>query len=88
MTPTYAAERPMAGVRAPSLFVLLDALERYYQYLPAEDVEGRRLFCETARWFADGVSKGPDTFEGVCAELRLDPTRIRHALVRRGDTRC
>ena len=78
----------MAGVRAPSLFVLLDALERYYQYLPAEDVEGRRLFHEIERWFADGVSKGPNTFVGVCAELRLDPTRIRHALVRRGDTRC
>jgi len=78
----------MAGVRAPYLFVLLDALERYYLYLPAEDVEGRRLFRETERWFADAVSKGPDTFEGICAELRLDPQRIRQALVRRGEARC
>jgi hypothetical protein len=78
----------MAGVRAPCLFVLLDALERYYQYLPAEDVEGRRLFRDTERWFADAISKGPETFEGVCAALRLDPERIRQTLVRRGDTRC
>ena len=86
MTRTHAAERAMPGVRAPSLFVLLDALERYYQYLPAEDVEGRRQFREAERWFADR-STAPNTFEGVCAELRIDPTRIRNALVRRGEPR-
>jgi hypothetical protein len=73
----------MAEDRQSRLLVLLDALERYYTHLTAEDVEGRRLFRETEQWFADVASRGPQSFEGLCAEVGLDPVRIRDALARR-----
>ena len=70
------------------LMRLLDALERYYQYLSADDCDGKRTFRETEAWFASEDRSDPNAFEAICVGLTLDPRNIRRSLEqRRGEIR-
>jgi hypothetical protein len=65
------------------LMVLLDALERYHANLTADDERGRREHQDTERWFANRDASDPSSFEAICADLAIDPGRIRQSLARR-----
>ena len=65
------------------LVILLDALERFYTYVSSYDPQGRAIFQETSRWFADTDASDPRSFEYVCGRLGLEPGRIRESLVKR-----
>jgi hypothetical protein len=71
----------------PSLSLLLDALERCFQHVRHGDWEGLRLRAEAERWFASTDASDPLGFERVCANLRLDPARIRLAVARQREER-
>ena len=74
----------MTDERRNDLLVrLLDALERYYQHLSAEDDAGRRVFDEVSTWFNATDTDDRLAFERICVALGLDPAQIRRSLERR-----
>ena len=73
------------ATRNELLMVLLDAIERYHANLLYEDERGRRELAEAERWFENRDVANPASFEAICADLKIDPERIRQALARRRD---
>ena len=65
------------------LLRLLDALERYYQNLSADDADGKRRFREIETWFESDDASDPEGFEAICAGLAFDPESIRRSLEQR-----
>lgn len=75
---------PMSDAKRNDLLIrLLDALERYYQHVSADDDDGRRTFREVAAWFESTDASDEASFEGLCAVLELDAAHIRRSLARR-----
>ena len=74
----------MTDERRNDLFVrLLDALERYYQHVSAEDDPGRHVFDEVSAWFESSDASDREGFEWICLTLDLDPRQIRTSLEKR-----
>jgi hypothetical protein len=74
----------MTDERRNDLLVrLLDALERYYRHLSADDCVGRRAFDEISAWFASTDREDANAFERIAVTLDLDPAQIRRSLERR-----
>jgi hypothetical protein len=65
------------------MLVLLDALEQYHANVGEMHGEGFRLFDEARAWFAAHDDKSPLGFQRICADLQLDPERVRATLERR-----
>jgi hypothetical protein len=77
----------MSQASRDDLLRLLDALERFYAFYPADGDEARRVLCETTRWLDATGSDDPGAFENVCARLGFDAARIRASLRRRASER-
>ena len=75
---------PMSDAKRNELLIrLLDALERYYQHVSAEDDDGRRTFRDVAAWFESTDTSDETGFERLCVVLELDAAHIRGSLARR-----
>ena len=62
--------------------VLHDAIRCFCECEGSRGVRSRKLFDETAEWFALHDDTGPFAFENICAALRLEPEWIRGLLRR------
>lgn len=62
--------------------VLDDALHVYQRYATERAPGGRRLFDETAAWFASDDRRWAFSFLRVCEELGVDPAVVRAMLER------
>ena len=62
---------------------VLDALERYYTHLSADDDDGCRAFDQVSAWFESTDTSEQHAFERICSALDLDPEQIRRSLERR-----
>lgn len=62
------------------LAVLEDAVATYRRYAGEAGARARRLFLETATWFASDDADGPFTFVAICQALDLDPAYLRRGL--------
>jgi hypothetical protein len=71
------------ATRNELLMVLLDAIESYYANLMSESARTRRELAQAEQWFANHDASDPSSFESICADLAIDPERIRQALARR-----
>lgn len=65
-----------------SLAILQHALRCYQTRLNRADRRGRRLFRETAAWFAGNDATWPFSFEPICERLGIDPEYLRKGLER------
>ncbi|MGE0827350.1 MAG: hypothetical protein AB7G75_22535 [Candidatus Binatia bacterium] len=70
------------GERRLLLAVLEDAIASYLRYRESRTTRGKRLFRETAEWFASPNHLSVCSFESICAYLNLDPEYIRKGLKR------
>jgi hypothetical protein len=66
--------------------VLHDAIRCFCECEGSRGVRSRKLFDETAEWFALPDDSWPFAFENICAVLRLEPEWIR-GLLRRWQNR-
>ena len=64
------------------LAVLEDAIVCFQQYAFARDGRGRRLFLDAQRWIVEKDCNWPFSFENICFHLGMDPSYIRHGLLR------
>ena len=48
-----------------------------------ETARAQRDLAESERWFANRDASDRSSFEAICADLAIDPERIRQALARR-----
>lgn len=62
------------------LAVLADAIYTYRRTAKATDDRARRLFVETARWFATPETGEPFAFQTICDILGLDANYVRRGL--------
>ena len=60
--------------------VLNDALECLEKHRFATDGTKRRIFRQARRWFLDGDTEWPYSFERICGALDLDTTRLRRRI--------
>ncbi len=64
--------------------VLEDAVLEFRRYAGEPGVRARRLFGETAAWFASDDTSSPFSFVTICEALDLDPSYLRSGLRRHG----
>ena len=73
-----------SSARSPEMMlmaaVLTDAIRCFCECAGSRGVRSRRLFEETAAWFAVHDDAWPFAFENICAALRLEPEWIRGLL--------
>ena len=69
------------------LAVLADAIYTYRRAAGATDASGRRLFAETADWFASSSTADPFAFLTLCDALGFDAAYMRSRLGRGGTPR-
>jgi hypothetical protein len=62
--------------------VLEDAVLEFRRYAGEPGVRARRLFGETAAWFASDDTSTPFSFVTICEALDLDPSYLRSGLRR------
>jgi len=62
------------------LAVLADAIYTFRRTAGATRGKDRRLFAETAGWFAESSTARPFAFAWICDALGLDPAFVRRAL--------
>ncbi len=84
MSTVMGTTDPMSDAKRNELLIrLLDALERYYTHVSADDDDGRRAFRDVATWFENTDTSDEHGFECLCSVLELDATHIRRSLARR-----
>jgi hypothetical protein len=66
--------------------ILEDAVHCYEKYRWARNRSGRENFREVEAWIMGTCSDWIFSFESVCQLLGLDPTYVRHNLVRLNET--
>ena len=75
---------PMPRKRAPEellmIAVLNDALECLEKHRFATEIQASRLFRQARRWFLDGDTEWPYSFERICGALDLDANRLRRRI--------
>ena len=75
---------PMPRKRGPEellmIAVLNDALECLEKHRFATDGTKRRIFRQARRWFLDGDTEWPYSFERICSALDLDANRLRRRI--------
>jgi hypothetical protein len=81
-TPPQRSHAFWTGEQRLLFAVLQDAVACWFRYRDVSTRRGRRLFGETARWFASSERGWIYDFERVCEMLDLDPDYIRHGLQR------
>lgn len=69
------------------LAVLEEAVVEYQRCVGARDTRGRRLFAETARWFASDDVAWAFSFVNLCQALGLEAGCVRAGLERLGRRR-
>jgi hypothetical protein len=79
----YPRSRSVPPPVPPGPTFLFDAIERYYQLMLSDDPAERETFAALERWFQSRDHAGPDAFEVLCAQYRVDPDAIRGMLRRR-----
>jgi len=60
--------------------VLVDAVSTWRRYRMARDARARARRDEVVAWLEDQSASWPFSFVRICAELELDPARIRARL--------
>ena len=60
--------------------VLEDAVQSFKRYVAEPGTRARRLFTETAAWFADDDRTSPFSFVSICDALGLEPSYLRAGL--------
>jgi len=60
--------------------VLEDAVQTFKRYVAEPGTRARRLFTETAAWFADDDRTSPFSFVSICDALGLEPSYLRAGL--------
>jgi hypothetical protein len=60
--------------------VLVDAVATWRRYRRAREGPARARFDEVVGWLEDSSTSWPYSFVRICAELELDPARIRARL--------
>ena len=60
--------------------VLVDAVATWRRYRRARDGQERARLDEVVAWLEDPSASWPFSFVRICAELELDPVRIRARL--------
>jgi hypothetical protein len=72
--------RVMQPERQLMAAVLVDAVATWRRCRQARDGRARALFAEVVAWLDDPGTAWPFSFGRICAELELDPDRIRRML--------
>jgi hypothetical protein len=67
----------------PGSTLLFDAIERYYALLTVHDPDSRQALEELEHWFESRDVTGPDSFERMCRQHKLDASAIRYLLEKR-----
>ena len=60
--------------------VLVDAVATWRRYRRGQDARARQRLAEVVAWVDDPGTTWPFSFVRICAELDLDPARIRKML--------
>jgi len=60
--------------------VLVDAVATWRRYRRAREGPARARFDEVVGWLEDSSTSWPYSFVRICAELELDPARVRARL--------
>ena len=60
--------------------VLVDAVATWHRYRKARDGPARARLDEVVAWLEDPCTSWPFSFVRICAELELDPARVRARL--------
>lgn len=87
LLPVQYADMTRGDARRPPehrlLFAVLEDAVRCWQvYDGATTYRGRRLFWETAEWFASDDDSSPFTFVAICQLFGLEPAYVRAGLRR------
>jgi hypothetical protein len=60
--------------------ILDDAIEKYFKYYRANDLDGKRRFAEVKKWVMQENEGWIFSFENVCELLDLVPSYVRREL--------
>lgn len=79
---TYERRTPIQAEKRLMLAVLEDGVQCFQEYAFSQSAKGRIFFQEALEWIVEEDSDWPFSFEVICETLAVNPSYLRHNLLR------